>query len=153
MTGVYLALRKTDAPGFMPRLFSRLTRGRLLTKYPHAGIVVHKDLYHITASRGMHMVYGFNSDGWDLFHVDVDATAVVKRYALNIKAKYDWVSLLAFVLPWRVSVRSWLYCYEWCYLAITGELPGKRVTPEDLLTFSKGAYGYKITEQDKPIQY
>jgi hypothetical protein len=26
-----------------------------------------------------------------------------------------------------------MYCYEWCWLAITGVNPRRRVTPEDLL--------------------
>lgn len=141
MTGVYIALRKTDAPGLVPGLFSKLTRGRLITKYPHAGVIVDGSLLHITARDGMHATSDYRLADWDLFRVDVPASLVLKRFADCIGCRYDWLSLLGFVLPWRVSVRDWLYCYEWVFLAVSGELPGRRVTPEDLLTFSKGKHG------------
>ena len=139
--GVYLALRRTNSPGTLPGLFSRLTKARLITKYPHAGVVVDGRLLDITAKYGMRSTVLAHPDEWDMFHVDVDGPLVVERFHEFSRCKYDWVSLLAFVLPWRVSVRQWLYCYEWAFVALTGDLPGRRVTPEDLLTFSKGKYG------------
>lgn len=140
MSKALLALRKTDSPGFLPGLFSKLTRARLITKYPHSGIAVGGILYHTTLSNNLH-ASEFNPAHWDVFVVDVDHKTVIERYEQNSGAKYDWFSLLGFVLPWRVSVNRWLYCYEWCFLAITGKLPGSRVTPEDLLTLSRGRYG------------
>lgn len=139
--GVYLALRKTDSPGAFAKLFSRLTRARLITRYPHAGIVIDGRLLDITAKHGMRDTVLTDVDQWDLFYVDVDKSLVLERFHECTDCKYDWVSLLAFVLPWRVSVRRWLYCFEWAFVALTGDLPGRRVTPEDLLTFSKGKYG------------
>jgi hypothetical protein len=140
---VFIALRKTNAPGFLPGVFSRLVRARLITRYPHAGIVVGGRLLHITAKEGMHSTNLHDPHNWDLFRVDVDPLLVLERFNGLIGCKYDWISLLAFVLPWRVSVSHWLYCYEWVSYALTGELPGRRVTPEDLLTFSKGKDGNK----------
>jgi hypothetical protein len=137
---VFLALRKTDAKGFAS-LFSKATRARIMTSYPHAGIVTNGTLYHITARYGMTAEKFKNSQDWDLFHVDAIDSEVLKRYNEHKAAKYDWLSLLGFVLPWRVSVSKWLYCYEWSYLAITGNLPKERITPEKLLTFSLGKYG------------
>ena len=137
---VFLALRTTDAPGALPKLFSWLTRARLITKFPHAGIVIGSRLYHANAAKGLHSEE-FNPDGWSLFYLDVSAHIVLNRFAKVAGAKYDWLSLLAFVVPWRVSVSKWMYCYEWCWYALTGELPRKRVTPEDLLTFSRGLHG------------
>ena len=55
------------------------------------------------------------------------------RFADHVGTRYDWFSLLAFVLPWRVRDKSRMYCYEWCWLAMTGEHPSCRVTPEMLL--------------------
>lgn len=136
---VFLALRKTDAKG-IAKVFSKLTRLRLITKYPHAGIVINGVLYDITARNGMNASPLINADEWSLFCVDVKAFDVLKRYNEHVNAKYDWLSLLGFILPWRVTVSSWLYCYEWAYLAITGSLPKNRITPEELLTFSLGQY-------------
>ena len=141
MKGVYIALRKTDAPGLVPGLFSRLTRARLVTNYPHGGVIVDGELLHITARDGMHATSDYRLADWDLFRVGVESSLVRKRFHDCIGCKYDWLSQLSFVLPWRVSVRDWLYCFEWIFLAVTGELPGRRVTPEDLLTFSEGKYG------------
>ena len=45
MTAVYLALRHRDPPGVLG-LFADLIRWRLVTDYPHAGIVVGGTLYH-----------------------------------------------------------------------------------------------------------
>lgn len=137
---VFLALRKTDAPGFIPKLFSKLTRARLITRYPHAGIVIDNVIYHSTFADGLHSEL-FDADGWQLFAIDVSIQEVLQRYIKVSGARYDWLSLMAFVVPWRVSVSKWMYCYEWCWYAITGDLPNRRVTPEDLLTYSRGLHG------------
>lgn len=138
--GTFLALRKTNAPGFFPGIFSKLVRARIVTEYPHAGIIANGKLLHITKKDGLHAVEDIDLDQWDLFIVDIDSSEVLERFRKHGHCKYDLVSLLAFVLPWRVSVSEWLYCYEWCFVAITGKLPMRRVTPEDLLTFTKGKY-------------
>jgi hypothetical protein len=145
MTQPMLALRKTDAPGLLPKLFSVLTRARLITRYPHAGIVIDGILYHSTLADGLHYesFKALRPDEWDLFLIDAPSSVVLERYLKVSGAKYDWLSLLAFVVPWRVSVSEWLYCYEWAWYAITGELPGRRVSPEDLLTLTKGRYGHE----------
>jgi len=135
-----LALRKTDPKGFFPKLFSRLTRLRLMTRYPHGGIVVDGVLYHATFKNQLNCE-DFNPDGWDLFHVPVNRNVVLLRFFRSYGAKYDWISLLAFIVPWRVSMSEWFYCYEWCWFALTGEMPKRRITPEDLLTLSGGRYG------------
>lgn len=145
MTQPMLALRRTDAPGLLPKLFSVLTRARLITRYPHAGIVVDGTLYHSTLSDGLHHEPFVQSDEWDLFSIDAKSSIVLERYLKVSGAKYDWLSLLAFVVPWRVSVSEWLYCYEWCWYAMTGDLPGRRVSPEDLLTLTRGRYGRQST--------
>jgi hypothetical protein len=139
---VFLALRKTDAPG-IGKIFSKLTRARIITKYPHAGIMINGTLLHITAKNGMRADREINLKDWEFFCVDADSSEVIKRFEEHKSAKYDWLSLLAFVLPWRVSVSKWLYCYEWCYLALTGIVPKRRITPEELLTYSRGRYVVK----------
>lgn len=128
----YLALRKTPPKGFFPKAFFYLTRLRLLTKYPHGGIVVGDTLYQATARNSVHSV-PFDPDGWDLFETNTNAVTIINRYDLVKGAKYDWLSLLTFVSAIRIIVRDRWYCYELCHYLLSGNLPSKRVTPEDLL--------------------
>jgi hypothetical protein len=128
----YLALRRTNPPGLLPAAFAWLTRWRLHTTFPHAGIVVDGVLFHATFAHGL-TAEPFDARGWQLYPIECGADRVRDRFAENAGARYDWFSLLGFVLPWRVSVRRWLYCYEWAFLAMTGAAPGIRVTPEILL--------------------
>lgn len=128
----YLALRHTSPPGFFQGVFAALTKARLVTRYPHAGIVVDGQLYHATLKNGVHTM-PFDPAGWDLFLVSVDPTLLVNRFTSVKDSQYDWFSLLAFVLPFRVSVARWFYCFELCEYMITGAVPIGRVTPETLL--------------------
>lgn len=128
-----LALKYAPPQGFWKRAFHRLTAYRLVTRYPHAGIVIDGDIYHSTLSGGLH-TEPFLPHGWDLFDVpSADEQAALRIFKKLEGTPYDAFSLLAFVLPWRVSDSSRLYCYEWCLLALTGDEPTRRVTPEDLL--------------------
>ena len=127
-----LALKHAPPRGLFKRLFHWLTAARLLTNYPHAGIVIGGVLMHSNLARGLHSE-PFDPTGWHVFEVaDADFLAMMRFEDLE-GAPYDWFSLLGFVLPWNVSDSSRMYCYEWCWLAITGTQPRRRVTPEDLL--------------------
>ena len=131
---VYLALRHTSPKGFFPRLFAELTKTRLVTQYPHAGIVIDGVLYEATFKHGVHSTK-FDPTGWHLFTIDkVSKTNLLARFKQFEGRPYDWFSLLAFVLPFRASVSQWLYCYELCSVMLDGHNPSKRVTPEILLT-------------------
>lgn len=127
-----LALRKTDGKTLFSKLFNVATRWRLHTKYPHAGIVIGGTLYHTTYSEGLHAV-PFNPDGWDVFEFGGSDAYARSAFNARLGAEYDAISLLAFILPWRVRDAKRLYCYEWCWLAMTSENPGVKITPEDLL--------------------
>lgn len=131
-----LALRKTNSPTLFGKLFNTLTRWRLHTAYPHAGIVIDGELYHSTYTKGLHKV-PFDPAGWDLF--DVKGSDHYARAAFNARqgAPYDAFSLLAFLLPWRVRDSRRLYCYEWCWLAMTTTNPSERITPEKLLAWTR----------------
>lgn len=126
----YLALRHRDPPGLLG-LFALLIRWRLCTHYPHAGMVVGGQLFEATLARGVHQTTapGF---GWLLIPVDVPADVVLARLQARMGRPYDWLSLLAFVLPWRIRWSRADYCYEVCWYALTGEKPRGTVTPEDL---------------------
>jgi hypothetical protein len=131
---VYLALRHTSPNGFFQRLFAQLTKTRLVTQYPHAGIVIDGTLYEATLKHGVHSTK-FDATGWDLFTIDKDVKDdMLARFAQVEGRPYDWFSLLAFVLPFRVSVSKWFYCYELCSFMLDGHTPSRRVTPEILLT-------------------
>jgi len=130
----YLALRHTSPPGFFQGLFADLTKARLVTRYPHAGIVIDGVLYDATLKNGV-KAQTFDSTGWDLFKIEkTDKETMISRFKQVEGRPYDWFSLLAFVVPFRVSVAQWFYCYELCSFMLDGNNPVKRITPETLLT-------------------
>jgi hypothetical protein len=130
----YLALRHTSPPGFFQGLFASLTKARLVTRYPHAGIVIDGTLYEATLKHGVHS-REFDATGWDLFTIDKSIKDdMLARFAQVESRPYDWFSLLAFILPFRASVAKWFYCYELCSFMLDGHNPSGRVTPETLLT-------------------
>lgn len=138
----YLALRKTAPPGFFAKAFFYLTRARLLTRYPHCGIVIGDTLYESTAAKGVHSS-SFVNNGWDLFPIDINPGIVASRFAEVENSAYDWFSLLGFVLPWRVTAKQWWYCYELGFYLLTGESPTKKVVPETLLALVAHDQGQK----------
>lgn len=129
-----LALKTKSDPGLLQRLFYLVTKARLLTEFPHAGIVSNGLLFHTNYSNGLH-AQAFDPEGWVLLDVP-DTHDVEALFALHRGTPYDAFSLLAFVLPWRVRDGDRMYCFEWCWLAMTGETPSGRVTPEMLLTLA-----------------
>lgn len=133
MASVHLALRRTDPTG-PPRLFALVTRARLLTQWPHAGIVVGNELMHTTLADGLHAIPFDNPMDWDTLPLPESLGGLVReRFMERRGAQYDALSLLAFLVPWRVSDSRRMYCYEWCWYAMTGANPSWRVTPEQLL--------------------
>lgn len=128
-----LALRKTAATDatFLDKIGTWLIKARLVTRYPHAGIVIGDKLYHATGKRGLH-VTEFHPERWELIDIPGDDIDALRLFAEWDGAQYDWFSLLAFV-GLRARDSSRMYCYEWCYLVMTGEHPKDRVTPETLL--------------------
>jgi hypothetical protein len=135
MNMVYLALRKTDSPGFLKGLFSKYTRWRLKTIYPHCGIVVGGRLCHSTFQDNLHWS-DFDPAEFDLFEVGVSETTIYDRFDLVKTEKYDWLGLLSFLFPFKLGDKNWLYCYEWSWFALTGNLPEQKITPEILLVQS-----------------
>ena len=127
-----LALKTKSDTGLLQRLFFWLTRWRLLTDYPHAGIVWGGLLMHSNLARGLHAVNFDDQAGWRLIALPGGDRAM-DLFRVHRGTRYDWFSLLAFVLPWNVRDGNRMYCYEWCWLAMTGEIYPGRVTPEMLL--------------------
>jgi len=127
----YLAMKYAAPSGFIRGLFHRITRVRLLTAYPHSGIVRDGMLMHTNLDNGLHIV-PFDPAGWELYEIPSHPKHddLFDQYE---GTKYDWFSLLAFVLPWNVRDGSRMYCYEWSWLYMTGQNPNERITPEMLL--------------------
>jgi hypothetical protein len=78
----------------------------------------------------------FDPDEFDLFEVNVSEAEIYARFELAKYDKYDWLGLLSFLLPFRLGEKNWLYCYEWSWFALTGDLPEQKITPEMLLVQS-----------------
>lgn len=126
----YLALKYAKPAGFLKAAFHRITRARLVTRYPHAGIVRDGVLMHANLANGLHKE-PFIPGGWVLIPITpaIDLAAAFDELE---GTRYDWFSLLAFILPWRIRHKDWLYCYEWCWYVQTGQMSRERLTPEDL---------------------
>ncbi len=137
-TSLMLLALKKSAPAdatLKDRFTAWIIKARLVSQYCHGGIVVDGDLYQSNSSHGLHQVKrgDWTPERWDFFSVEGDDVLVLRAYAKYCGAGYDWLSLLAFVgLRFRDS--SKLYCFEWCWIALTGQMPTMRITPELLLS-------------------
>lgn len=130
-----LALRRTPAASanWLDKLACWAIKARLVSSYCHGGIVVGNTLYHTTANSGL-CRSSFDPVKWDLFDLGpAQDAAALALFDKHQGAAYDWISLLAFVLPWRFSDARRFYCFEWALLCMTGVYPQGRVTPEALL--------------------
>jgi hypothetical protein len=131
-----LALRKTAPEGatLWQRFVCWVIKARLASDYCHGGIVIDGHLYHSTSALGLHRLDAgyWTPKNWDLIDIGGDDEAAKRLFTMHIGAGYDWFSLLAFV-GLRVRDSERMYCFEWCWLAVTGEPPRVRVTPENLV--------------------
>ena len=129
-----VALRKGAAPDAdaLGRFSAEVIKVRLVTHYPHAGMVVGDTLYHATSRHGL-TSQPFDEEGWRVVECGPSRDlAAVQLFEEHKGAGYDWISLLAFVMVSASDSQRW-YCYEWCWYVMTGERPKGRVTPEMLL--------------------
>jgi len=130
---IYLALRKRPKTNklidWIPHLAIKF---RIVSEYSHGGIYDGIYMYDITAKDNMSKYVLESKDGWDFFPADISKDDLEIRYLEYMQHKYDWFSLLSFFgLKARDSDR--LYCFEWCYIALTGRNPSVKITPEKLL--------------------
>lgn len=145
---VYLALRHRDPPGLMG-LFAGLIRWRLVTGFPHGGIVADATLFHATLAKGVHPLAAPSSaDGWLLLPTAVPLDLAMERIGHRVGRLYDWLSLLAFVLPLQVRWSRADYCYEFCWYVLTGQKPTGRVTAEQLLAL----VAQQLAQQQPPTK-
>lgn len=145
-----LALRTTAATDatLAARVAAACIKVRLVSDYCHGGIVIGNRIYHATAAHGL-TDSDFTPEHWDLFDVGTDKDLeVLNMYQLLKGTEYDWFSLLAFVLPWRLSDASRMYCFEWCWMCLENRNPSERITPEMLLkkTIELGLRGSDATQ-------
>jgi hypothetical protein len=146
-----IALRRDAQSGatLPQRIFCWIIKARLVSQFCHGGIVIDGSLYHITASHGWSIAKTgeWSPDKWYLKDVggnDARALATfllvstpprgrLQHWLWTLLKGYDFFGLVAFTGP-KVGV-VWLnYCFEWCWLAVTGVDSPDRVTPEMLVT-------------------
>ncbi len=131
-----LALRHTigQHASRASRAGSAVICARLVTVFSHAGIVIGGDLYHSNASHGVHVERSADLSGYTLVDLgsENDARALALFAAVEGKG-YDWVSLAAFIVGGVTDSQRW-YCFELCWLLMTGTAPKQRITAETLLT-------------------
>ena len=142
-----LALRHAlpaDAPR-AARFGAAVIRTRLVSAYAHGAIVIGDTLYHSNAQRGVHAEPFVDDGGWLLVDLGTEHDArALALFALVEGAAYDWVSLLAFVVPVVTDSQRW-YCFELCWLLMTGTAPRDRVTGEALLVLTLEMRGLLLT--------
>ena len=145
-----LALRHALPPdaGALSQIGTAIIETRLVTRYAHAGVVIGGMLYHANAAHGVHAEPAGDMAGWLLIDLgDADDARALKLFSAVVGKGYDWVSLTAFVLEGATDSQRW-YCYELCWLLLTGEAPRVRVTAEDLLVLALQKLGH--TGSDGP---
>lgn len=128
-----LALRTHPDSGVWSHEFAAwVIKARLVTKYPHAGIVIGDRLYHATAASGVIDEPFVNNGNWVLKEYGGDDSYAVELYNQRKGRKYDWLSLIAFA-GIKATDSSRDYCYELAFFMMTGKLARSRVTVEMLL--------------------
>lgn len=139
---IYLALKRTPArsANTLSRFFAWVIKARLVSAYCHSGMVeIDGDkvtLYHSNSHNGLHRIDYLDSDSWELYPTNLSREQLMVRYHQAHPAPYDWLSLLAFV-GIKATDSKRMYCFEWCWYAMTGEKPSFRVTPETLLAICR----------------
>jgi hypothetical protein len=128
-----LALRKGAAPDAtsLGEFSAKAIKLRLVTNYPHSGIVIGETLFHATSRYGV-MAQPFDPNNWAVFDIGGDDARAIELFKEQEGKWYDWISLFAFVMVNASDSQRW-YCYELSYYMMTGKRPGDRVTPETLL--------------------
>lgn len=140
-----LALRMSpDSDKWNHKLAAEIIKARLVTKYPHAGIVIGDTLYHSTSAKGVHSEPFPHSDNWLLIPYGNNDKEALTRYEQRKNRPYDYVSLTAFAGV-KASDSQRDYCYELAYFMKTGRLANGRVTVETLLMLAlRDVYGLAI---------
>lgn len=136
--GLYLALRRDAASNaaWWQRLLCALVRWRLASDYCHAGVVCNGTLHHVTTHDGLTSTCDWTPHRWDLVPLPGRLWPTLQRVLMQYAgARYDWFSLLAFVLPGRYIDHQRLYCMELPALLLDVSV-ARRVTPERLLLAS-----------------
>jgi hypothetical protein len=127
------------------RAGSSIIGARLVTAFAHAGIVIGPDLYHSNAAHGVHVERGSDLSGYTLIDLGEEHDARgLALFALVEGAGYDWVSLAAFIVPGVTDSQRW-YCFELCWLLMTGTAPKERITAETLLVEAMSQGGVLMT--------
>ena len=136
MTGIYVAFRRTAAVGapWWQRALCALVRWRLVSQWCHAGVICDGVLHHVTTTDGLTSTDDWTPSRWELFALPDSARDVLQSaLQAHAGAKYDWFSLIAFLLPGRWSDHRKLYCFELPALVL-GISTRQRVTPERIIT-------------------
>jgi hypothetical protein len=149
-----LALRHSLPPGapLIQRASAGLIEERLVTHFAHGGVLVGDVLYHATGAKGVHAEPGADLSGWTL--IDLGSMRDARALALFGRvegAGYDWVSLTSFVVITSSSDSQRWYCFELCWLLMTGTAPRERVTAE-MLILQALAMGGRLLTLPPPVK-
>lgn len=146
---MYLALRTTPAfdANWLDRFAHAVVKARLVTRYPHGGIVIGNTLFHSTSRKGVHATDDWTPDRWELYDVGGDDERALDCFRKRERNGYDWVGLLPFIgVPGSDSKRD--YCFELCFYMMTGVRSNGLVTAETLLSIAMQEKRYEPARID-----
>jgi hypothetical protein len=131
-----LALRATasDSGSWWDHLIAAIIRWRICSRWCHAGIAIGDMLLQSNPKHGLHATLDWEPSKWTLIDTGIedDHMAALALFAERKGARYDWLGVLGFALPWLRAGSRRLYCFAWCALAI-GASDARWQTPERLL--------------------
>lgn len=134
-----LALRTQPASGakWLDVATHNIIKVRLVTQYPHGGIVIDGNLYHSTARHGVHRTPAgeWTPSRWELREFGGDDAAALEVFHQREGFGYDFIGLLPFIgVPG--SDRNRDYCFELCWHMRMLERPRGIITAETLLALA-----------------
>lgn len=131
---MYLAMYKGPADGLWNKLFHWAVCTFTRSKYSHCELVINGMCWSSSnrdgGVRGKRI--DLTSGKWDLYPIQADERAAVEWFRFHKGAKYDWMGVLRFVLPFIPKQRKRWFCSEAIAAAIGLHTP-ECFTPESLL--------------------
>jgi len=108
------------------------------SKYSHVEVIYSGKSYGNIPGEDMSVrsrVHSYNTNSWDLVHIDIDIDYFLEFYEKTKDYKYDWVGIfLSQIFPFNTDQRKKFFCSEWaaeaCQLCEKGK--GNRYSPGEV---------------------
>ncbi len=135
-----LGLKRGEPWYTLRGFFAALVRARCVSPYSHSAILIGDTVYQAAPFKGVYASPLVDNHGYEWLDIGGCDSRALQLFNKAAGASYDWFSLFAFILPWRMTSRKHYYCHELCLTMMGGIVTG-RVTIETLF---KEALQWKI---------